>query len=134
MKLGEALLERDQLKHRLDLLEKRLKDDHVEGRPLSHLREELQRAANRWRDLEIAIAWTEQQVAIAGLSLGSYGIRQEVSQRLAEIMEPIDREKADALLEAVHADGKLIETAAWVVDLQVPSIEVPEENSETEED
>ena len=134
MKLGEALLERDHLKQRLDLLETRLKDDHAERRPLAHLREEIQRTANRWRDLEIAISWTEQQVAIAGLSLGSYSIRQEVSQRLAEIMEPVEREKADEFLESAHADGKLVETAAWVIDLQVPSIKVPEENSETEED
>jgi hypothetical protein len=133
--LGEAILERDHLKRRLDLLEARLRDEHGKGGPLSHLREEIQRTANRWRDLKIAISWTEQQMAIDGLSLGSYRIRQEVLQRVAEIMEPADREKADELLEAAYADGKLIETAAWVIDLQVPSLKaVPEENPETEED
>ncbi len=135
MKLGEAILERDKNKHRLELLEARIRDDSEVGRPLSHLLEEIQRTANRWRDLEISVAWTKQQVAIAGLSLGSYIIRQEVLQRLADILESVDREKADEYLEAAHADSTVVATAIWLVDLQVPSIKpVPEENSETEEE
>ncbi len=135
MKLGEAILERDKNKHRLELLEARIREDNEEGRPLSHLREEIQRTANRWRDLEISIAWTKQQVAIAGLSLGSYIIRQEVLERLADIMESVDQEKADEFLEAAHADLTVVATAVWLIDLQVPSIKpVPEENSETEEE
>ena len=134
MKLGEALLERDHLKQLLDLLEARVRDDHHEGCPLTHLREELQRTANRWRDLEIAIAWTEQQVAISGLPLGAYLIRQKVIQRLSDIMKGIDREKEDELLEAAHADNKVFKAAIWLIDLQVPSIKVPKENSEAEEE
>ena len=133
MKLGEALLERDNLKQRLDLLEARLRDDHEEGRPLTHLREELQRTANRWRDLQIAIAWTEQQVAISGIPLGAYLIRQEVMQRLADAVKGLDREKEDELLDAVHADSKVFETAIWLIDLQVPGVKVPEDKSEEEE-
>jgi len=66
MKLGEAMLEREHLKQQLDLLGSRLLQDHEGGRPLTHIREKIQYTANRWRDLEIAIDWTEQQVAIAG--------------------------------------------------------------------
>ena len=135
MKLGAAILERDKNKQRLELLETRVREDYEAGRPLPHLREEIQRTANRWRDLEISIAWTKQQVAIRGLSLGSYIIRQEVLQRLADIIEPVDREKADEFLEAAHADTTVVETAIWLVDLQVPSIaSASEENSETEEE
>jgi len=134
VKLGEALLERDHLKQRLDLLEERLRDDNAEGRPLSHLREELQRTANRWRDLEIAIAWTEQQVAISGLPLGAYLIRQEVVQRLSNIMKGVDREKEDELLESIQSDTKIFEAAIWLIDLQVPGIKTaPEDKSEEEE-
>lgn len=134
MRLGEAILERDHLKRHLELLESRLRDDHEGGRPLTHLREEIQSTADRWRVLEIAIAWTEQQVVVAGLPLGSYIVRQRVLRRLAEIMEPVDREKADGFLNASHADNKLIETVVWVIDLQVPVIPAPKENSETEEE
>jgi len=134
VKLGEALLERDHLKQRLDLLEARLRDDHAKGRPLAHLREELQRTANRWRDLEIAIAWTEQQVAISGLPLGAYLIRQEAVQRLSAIMKGVDREKEDELLESAHADTKVFEAAIWLIDLQVPGIKTaPEDKSQEEE-
>ena len=134
MRLGEAILERDKNIQRLELLEARVREDYEAGRALSHLREEIQRTANRWRDLEISIAWTKQQVAIAGLSLGSYIIRQNVLQRLSDIMEHVDREKADEFLEAAHADACVVETAVWLVDLQVPSITaVPEETSEPEE-
>lgn len=134
MKLGEALLERDNLKQRLQLLEARLRDDHAEGRPLIHLREELQRTANRWRDLEIAIAWTKQQVAIAGLPLGAYALRREVIQRLADIMKEVDREKEDELLEAAHTDDKVFQAAIWLVDLQVPGVnKAPEDTPQEEE-
>ncbi len=133
MKLGEALLERDNLEQRLERLEARLRDDHDEGRPLAHLREELQRTANRWRDLRIAITWTQQQVAVGGLPLGTYLIRQEVMQRLANIMQGVDREQEDALLESVHEDSKVFETAIWLIDLQVPSIKAPEDKSKEEE-
>ncbi len=134
MKLGEALLEQDYLKQRLDLLGARLKDDHSEGRPLTHLKEELQRTANRWRDLEIAIAWTKQQMTIAGLTLGSYLIRQKVVQHLAAVLKNIDRDREDALLESAHADNKMFNAAIWLIDLQVPGIRtVPEDKSEEEE-
>ena len=134
MRLGEALLERDHLKQLLDLLEARVRDEHREGRPLTHLREELQRTANRWRDLEIAIAWTKQQVAISGLPLGAYLLRREVLQRLAVIMEGIDREKETELLEAAHADNKVFQTAAWLIDLQVPVIKTAPEDKPDEEE
>jgi len=134
MKLGEAMLEREHLKQQLDLLGSRLLQDHEGGRPLTHIREKIQYTANRWRDLEIAIDWTEQQVAIADRSLGSYIVRQKILGRLSEIMEPVDREKADQLLEASHADNKVIETAVWLVDLQVPGIKASEEDPEAEEE
>jgi len=134
VKLGEALLERDHLKQLLDLLEARVRDDHAEGRPLTHLREELQRTANRWRDLEIAIAWTKQQVAISGLPLGAYMLRKEVLQRLAVIMQGVDREKESELLEAAHADDKVFQTAAWLIDLQVPGIKTEPEDKSDKED
>lgn len=82
----------------------------------------------------MSVAWTEQQVAIADQVLGAYRTRQKVLQRLAEIIEPVDREKADDLLNAAHTDNKVVQTAIWLVDLQVPSVKEPVPNSETEED
>ena len=133
MKLGEALVERDHLKQRLDLLEARLRDDHGQARPGTHLRQELQLTANRWRDLEVAIAWTEQRVAVLGLPLGTYRIRQEVMQRLANIVKGLDPEKEDELLEAVHADNKVFQSAVWLIDLQVPVVQESEDKDKEEE-
>lgn len=134
MRLGEAILERDYLKERLELLGSRLTQDSDRGKPLTHLREEIQYTANRWKDLEIAISWTEQQVAIADQVLGAYRTRQKVFHTLAEIIEDTDREKADDFLAAAHTDGKVIATAIWLVDLQAPSIKEPVPNSEAKED
>lgn len=127
MKLGEALLERDHLKQLLMLLESHLREDNEQGRPLTHIKEELHRIANRWRDLEIAISWTQQQVAIAGLPLGAYVVRKKVLQRLADILKDIDREKEKQLLDAVYADSKVYQTAVWLIDLQIPAITKEEE-------
>ena len=134
MRLGEALLERDHLKQRLDLLEARVRDDYERGLPLLLVGEELQSTANRWRDLEIAIAWTNQQVAISGLPLGAYLVRKEVLQRLAAIVKGVHGEKENEFLEAAHADDKVFQVASWLIDLQVPGIKTaPENKSEKEE-
>ena len=70
---------------------------------------------------------------MAGLPLGAYLIRQETMQRLADIVRGVDREQEDALLESAHEDSKVFETAVWLIDLQVPSVKVPEDKSEKEE-
>jgi len=134
MKLGEAILERDHLKQRLELLGSRLLQDYEDGRPLTHVREEINEVANRWKDLEVSIDWTAQQVTISDRVLGLYIVRQKILRRLSEIMEPVDGEKADEFLRSAHTDNTVVETAVWLIDLQVPGIKEPAQISETEEE
>ncbi len=135
MKLAEAILERDALNQRLELLGLRLREDMEKGGVVSRLLEDLQHTANRLRDLDVAISWTKHQVAIVGINLTAYEIRQKNFARLASIMEKIDREKADNLVEASQNDNRVLQNAYWIADLQVPVMEeAPETESNTKEE
>lgn len=132
MKLGEAILERDLLEERLQLLESRLAHDTEQGRPLAHLQEELQRTANQVRDLEIAVSWTEQQVTLGGLPLAAYRIKSKTLKRVARAIEDSNRERADDLLELANADNKVLQAAIWLIDLQVPKVEIGQPTNKEE--
>jgi hypothetical protein len=134
MKIGEALLERDHLNGRLDALESRLRDDAESGRPLTHILEEMQVAANRVLDLQNCIDWTLQHLTVEGKALGTYVNKSDHMQRLADLLEtsasPEMREKADDLHEAKKSTDVLIQTIYWAYDLQIPATvsEEPEED------
>lgn len=137
MKLGEAILEREHLEDLLERLESRLRRDTREGRPLNHILQEIERAANRRRDLRVAIEWTLQQVAISGATLGSYMAKGDQLQKVADILENVDspdlREKVDELLEAKKETDRLLEAVSWAQDLLIPDIKVPKSDTPEEE-
>lgn len=118
MKLGEAILERDGLDERLKALELR-----VEYQYSKDASADLQKMANRVRDLNIAISWTETQVTLSGLPLSAYRHRIDMLRRLAKALESNDSEKADALWESAHNDHKVLVSATWLVDLQIPKVD-----------
>lgn len=132
MKLGEAILTRDGLQARLELLRSRMLEDHFKGLEIYHLQESLQGLENKIRDLGIAISWTEHQVALSDLPLSAYRIRIEVLEDSSKFWEKINRERADALWESAQNDRKVLAAATWVVDLQVPKI-AASKNAKTEE-
>ena len=128
MKLGEAILERDGLDEHLKTLESR-----VEYQYSKDASADLQKTANRVRDLSIAISWTESQVALSGLPLSAYRHRIGMLRRLAKALEANDSEKADTLWESAHNDHKVLVAATWLVDLQIPKVDpVKSETKEVE--
>jgi hypothetical protein len=131
VKLGEAILERDGLEERLEVLEARVLRDNPQGRPSSQLLDELQHTANRVRDLNIAISWTENQNRLSDLPVVGYRIRIEMLKRLAKVLEEADPSKADELWASAHNNHKVVEAATWLIDLQVPT--APVGKSETKE-
>lgn len=137
MKLGEAILEREHLEDLLERLESRLRRDTREGRPLNHILQEIERTANRRRDLRVAIEWTLQQVAISGATLGSYMAKGDQLQKVADVLENVDspdlREKVDELLEAKKETDRLLEAVSWAQDLLIPDIKVPKSDGPEEE-
>lgn len=118
MKLGEAILERDGLEERLKTLEIR-----VEYQYSKDASADLQKTANRVRDLNIAVSWTESQVSLSGLPLSAYRHRIDMLRRLAKALESNDSEKADTLWESAHNDHKVLVAATWLVDLQIPKVD-----------
>lgn len=130
MKLGEALLERDLLNERLELLERRLSDDLKQGKPTAHLQEELQRTANQGRDIAISIDWTEQNSLLSSLPLGAYRIRARHFENLAAALEEANREKADEYWESANKDRRLVNAAIWLIDLKIPG---SKENNQEDE-
>lgn len=134
MKLGEAILERDGLEERLRTLEARLATDLAQGRPLSHLQDDLCRTSNLVRDLTIAISWTENQVRLSGIPLSAYRIRINALRRLAFSIEGVNHEKADSFWESAHNEYKVLQAATWLIDLQVPKVESISGPSETKEE
>jgi len=123
MKLAEAILERQNLEDRVDLLKSRIEHDLEMGRSTSHLQEELQRTANQARDISIAIAWTEQSSSMSGLPLGSFRIRIDIMSDLARYFEGVNRDKADEYWASVVNDKRIFEAATWLVDLKIPGVE-----------
>jgi hypothetical protein len=130
MKLSEAIQERLFLKQQLDVLEARVSDDMGSKDSLVRLCEEIVSTANRLRDLEVAILWTEQQTAVGGLPLAAYRVRGDLFTRLANIHEPVDRKQADQYRRQAHADKSLAEKAVWLVELQAPQVENADEPEE----
>ena len=55
---------------------------------------------------------------------------------MAKMVESLDSAKADVFLEAAHADNKLLESAYWIIDLQIPEAkrEIEDMSEEQEED
>lgn len=125
MKIGEALLERDHLNGRLDALEARLRNDSELGRPLGHILEQIEQAANRVLDLQNCIDWTLQHLTIENKTLGTYVNKSVHMEKLADLLEhsasPDMREKADELHEAKKSTDVLIKTIYWAYDLQIPA-------------
>jgi hypothetical protein len=128
MKLAEAILEKELLDKRVELLKSRLLSDHHAGRPVAHNQGELQRAANQARDMAIAIAWTEHISCLAGLPLTAYRLRIASLLDLAKAFENVNREKADEYITSAEQDLRVVHAAAWLVDLKIPGGEDKEEN------
>ncbi len=130
MLLAEAIQERRFLKQLLDTLGSRLRNDNASKRVVEGLVTEIGSTANRLRDLEVAIGWTEQQVSVSGLPLAAYRIRGRSFHRLADTYESVDQELTDKYRRQAHVDESLAEKAVWLVDLQIPPVETidaPEE-------
>lgn len=126
-------MERTILEQRLELLGERLAREAQDGRPTSHVVDELQRITNLLRDITIAIEWTEQQTLLSGLPLGAYKVRILHLNSLAKTIEPVNFEKADKLREAAASDFRIVEAAKWLVDLQVPVVSAPAKESSSKE-
>lgn len=128
MKIGEALLEIEHLNRRLDALESRLLHDKEVGRPLGHLLQQIEGTAHRLRDLQIAVNWTHQHIAISQVPLGSYVSKSEQLERTARLLENVDspdlREKVDALQEAKNQTNRVVQAVYWAYDLLIPDVKV----------
>lgn len=120
MKLAEAILEKERLDNKVELLKSRIEDDILHGRGTSHIQEELQRTVNQARDMTIAISWTEQNTSLSGIPLGAYRVRTDYSTYLAKSFEKINKDKADAYWESAYYDMKIINATTWLVELKVP--------------
>jgi hypothetical protein len=134
MKIGEAVLERDHLNSRLDALEARLTADLSKGRPLTHIINEVEEAANRVLALQDAIDWTLQHLSVSGKTLGAYLNKSDHLQRLADLLENADspdlRDQVDEFQEARKVTEVLVQTIYWAYDLQIPEMTVSEEPEE----
>ena len=134
MRLGEAVLERDYLDSRLDALGSRLLNDTSQGRPLTHLLEEIEQTSARVLALQDSIDWTLQHLAIGGKPLGAYINKSVHLLRVADLLEStasLDlREKVDELHEANKSTEVLVQTIYWAYDLQIPEVTVTEEPEE----
>jgi len=134
MKIGEAILERDHLNSRLDALEARLTSDLSKGRPLTHVLNEIEEAANRALAVQDALDWTLQHLSVSGKTLGAYLNKSEHLQRMADLLENADspdlRGQVDDFQEAKKATEVLVKTIYWAYDLQIPGQEVSTEPEE----
>lgn len=132
------MLERRSLEQLLERLRSRLRRDFEEGRPLTHVLQEIERIANRNRDLRVAIEWTLQQISVSGTRVGIYLAHMEQLSTVASILEVADspeiRLKVDKLHEAKKETEKLIENIYWAQDLLFPEIKVPSMQNEPEEE
>lgn len=125
MKLGEAILERDSLEQRLELLESRLSAQEERVGSLRHLVEEIQQTANQVRDLNIAIDWTESTNSLLNLPISGHRRKIESHFRLAKVFEAAETERADELWRSAVNDQKIVTAATWLIDLQIPAAEGP---------
>lgn len=137
MKLGEALTRLDQLNARLESLGSRLEHDHEEGRPLKPILEEIESTANRARDIKASIEWTRQNIAVDGVPIGTYVAKREYLLKMADLLfeigTPDMRAQVDALVQQANEVEVLLESVNWSVDLQVPDLSVPEDETTPEE-
>ncbi len=137
MKIGEALLERDYLDRYLDVIESRLRDDLLKGRPPTHLLAELDQTFSRALALQDAIDWTMQHLAVNKLPLGSYLNKVAHLKRVSTFLEktsspsPEFRERIDKLHDARKATEVVIQNIYWAYDLQIPEID-PDDKPEEE--
>lgn len=126
MKIGEALIEIEDLKRSLLTLKKRLIYDKQVGRPFNYVVEQAEKTSNRLRDLEIALNWTYQHLMINQVPLGSYIFKSQQLERNACLLEDAEspelREKIDALYEAKKQTSCLLQTVYWAYDLLLPEI------------
>ena len=138
MKLGEAITRLEHLELRLEALGSRLAHDHREGRPLQPLLLEIETIANRARDIKASIDWTRQQVAVDGIPIGTYVVKREYLLKMAdtlfEVSTPDLRAKVDELVQSANEVAIIIQTVNWAVDLQVPELSVPEDETTSEEE
>jgi len=135
LKIGEAVLERDSLDNQLNVLESRLTNDLDQGRPTTHIMEQIEQASSRMLDLQDALDWTMQHLSVRGEPLGAYLNKVDHMERVAALLEntssPELREKVDSIFIAKKATEIIIQTVYWGFDLQIPDIPVidPEEEN-----
>lgn len=138
MKLGEAIKRLEHLEQHLECLGARLSNDQVEGRPLSPILLEIEAVANRARDIKASIDWTRQQIAVDGIPIGTYVAKRDYLLKVAdlvfEISTPDMRSKVDELVQEANEVDVVLHTVNWSVDLQVPEVSVPEDETRPEEE
>ncbi len=138
IKLGEAVARLEHLECHLERLGSRLRHDHEEGRPLSPILSEVESTANRARDIKASIEWTRQQIAVDGIPIGTYVAKYEYLLKMADVLigvgTPDVRSKLDELVQTANEVDIIIQTVNWSVDLQVPELAVPEEETTPEEE
>lgn len=138
MKLGEAIARLGHLDLRLEALGSRLMHDHKGGRPLQPILLEMETVANRARDIKASIDWTRQQIAVDGIPIGTYVVKREYLLKMAdtlfEVSTPDLRAKVDELVQSANEVDIIIQTVNWSVDLQVPELSVPEDETISEEE
>jgi hypothetical protein len=92
----------------------------------------------RARDIKASIEWTRQQIAVDGIPIGTYVAKREYLLKAAdlifEVSTPDMRAKVDELVQAANEVEVIIQTVNWSVDLQVPELSVPEEETTPEEE
>lgn len=138
MKLGEAIKRLEHLEQHLKCLGARLLNDQAEGRPLSPILSEIEAVANRARDIKASIDWTRQQIAVDGIPIGTYVAKRDYLLKVAdlvfEISTPDMRSKVDELVQEANEVDVVLDTVNWSVDLQVPEISVPGDETRPEEE
>ena len=130
MLLGEAIQESSFLERHLRVLGSRLGDEKESKHLPEALSEEIISTANRLRDLQVSIAWTEQQASVGGLPLAAYRVRGKIFLKLAEIFEISNYKESEKYRRLAEQDTSLAEKAVLLVDLQIPRIENKDEPKE----
>jgi len=138
MKLGEAITRLEHLDLHLERLASRLTSDHEGGRPLTPILSEVESIANRARDIKASIDWTRQQIAADGVPIGTYVVKRDYLLKMADVLFEVStpdlRAKVDELVQAANEVDVIIQSVNWSVDLQVPEITVPDEETTPEEE
>jgi hypothetical protein len=138
MKLGEAIARLEHLELHLERLGARLIHDDEEGRPLNPILSEVEATANRARDISASIDWTRQQIAVDGIPIGTYVAKRKYLLKMADVLfevsTPDMRAKVDELVQEADEVDVIIQTVNWSVDLQVPELSVPEDETAPKEE